>query len=95
MRASDIGAPEVRTPGGNPANADTGSGVERSDCHGAGVAQRAAEVIEGEGYARAWLQRMQAGTAQPGELAVILSFLGGEMLHGACRLLEKALEARR
>ena len=49
-------------------------------------------VIEGEDYARAWLQRLQAGTAQPDELAVILAFLGGEMLHGACRVLEQALK---
>jgi hypothetical protein len=32
--------------------------------------------------------------AHPGELAVLLSFLTGEMLHGACRLIEKALEGR-
>ena len=64
------------------------------DFHGATPAQQAACIIEGEGYARAWLERLQGGTAQPGELAVILSFLTGEMLHGACRLIEKALEVR-
>lgn len=58
-------------------------------------ADQATDVIEGEEYARAYLARMGDGTAQPGELAVILAFLTGEMLHGACRLIEKALEGRR
>jgi hypothetical protein len=47
--------------------------------------------IEGEEYARAYLDRLHAGLASPGELAVIVAFLGGEMLHGACRVIEKAL----
>jgi len=54
-------------------------------------------VIEGEDYARAWLQRLQrlqAGAAQPDELARILTFLSGQMLHGACRVIEKALGGR-
>jgi hypothetical protein len=53
----------------------------------------ALRVIEGEGYARAWLDRVDAGTAQSGELVVVLSFLTGEMLAGACRAIEKALGA--
>jgi len=52
----------------------------------------AALHTEGADYARAWLHRLHAGTAQPDELAVILAFLTGEMLHGACRVLEKALK---
>jgi len=69
----------------------------KDDAPGAGMgapgplAGTALLVTEGEDYARAWLQRLQAGTAQPDELAVILAFLGGEMLHGACRVIEKAL----
>ena len=70
----------------------------KDDAPGAGMgapgplAGTALLVIEGEGYARAWLQRLHAGTAQPDELAVILAFLGGEMLQGACRVLEQALK---
>ena len=52
-------------------------------------------TIEGEQFANAYLQRLQAGTAQPNELATLLAFLSGEMLHGACRALEKALGVRR
>jgi hypothetical protein len=59
------------------------------------LSDAAVQAIEGESYARAWLQRMHSGTAEPGELTVILAFLQGEMLHGACRLIEKALEGRR
>lgn len=59
-----------------------------------GIAEQAALTIEGEAYALAYLERLQAGTAQPGDLATLLSFLRGAMLHGACRLIEKALECR-
>ena len=65
-----------------------------ADSHGASIAEQAAWTIEGEAYALAYLKRLQAGMAQPGDLATLLSFLGGEMLHGACRLIEKALEGR-
>ena len=51
-------------------------------------------VNEGEEYAKAYLYRLHAGTATPGELAVILAFLGGDLLHGACRVIEKALGDR-
>ena len=57
-----------------------------------GAAEQAALLIEGEAYAAAYLQRLKAGTTQPGELAIILSFLSGAMLQGACRAIEKALE---
>ena len=60
-----------------------------------GIAEQAAQRIEGEAYSAAYLQRLQAGTALPGELSVIVAFLQGEMLHGACRVIEKALEGRR
>lgn len=60
-----------------------------------GIAEQAAQRIEGEAYSAAYLQRLQAGTALPGELSVIVAFLQGEMLHGACRLIEKALEGKR
>lgn len=59
---------------------------------GDAFADQAALVIEGGLYAQAFIDRLQAGTAQPGELAMIVAFLRGEMLHGACRVIEKALE---
>ncbi len=59
------------------------------DCDG--IAWQAALTIEGEDYARAYLDRLRAGISEPGELAVVLSFLAGEMLQGACRVIEKAL----
>lgn len=49
---------------------------------------------EGEAYAEAYLERLHADVAQPGELAVILAFLCGEMLHGAARVIERALGVR-
>jgi len=52
---------------------------------------RAFEVIEGEAYGRAFLQRLRAGTSGADELADILEFLQGDMLRGACRVIEKAL----
>ena len=58
-------------------------------------ADHAAHVIEGEEYATAYLDRIRAGMAQPGELAVIVAFLHGEMLAGFCRLVQKALEVQR
>lgn len=65
-----------------------------ADFHASGIADQAAIVIEGEAYALAYLDRLHAGMTQPGELAALLSFLAGEMLHGACRAIEKALEGR-
>jgi len=60
-----------------------------------GIARQAADVIEGEQYAAVYFDRLRAGMSRPGELAGLLSFLTGEMLHGACRVIEKALEGRR
>ena len=74
--------------------AEEHQGIECQDFQAIGIAEQAALTIDGEDYARAWLDRVCAGTAQPGELAVILAFLHGEMLNGACRLIEKALEGR-
>jgi hypothetical protein len=56
-----------------------------------GLSEQAALTIEGEQYADAYLARLQADAVQPGELAVLMSYLTGEMLHGACRVVEKAL----
>lgn len=58
---------------------------------GAGIADQAALTIEGEEYARAYLDRLRAGMAQPDDLAALMAFLTDEMLHGACRVIEKAL----
>ena len=57
-------------------------------------ADHAAQVIEGEKEARDFLNLMRAGMAQPDELAVIVAYLHGELLHRICRLVQKALEAR-
>lgn len=54
----------------------------------------AASVIEGEQQARAYLDRLNAGMAQPDDLAALLMYLRGELLHGA-RVIEKALGGRR
>jgi hypothetical protein len=69
--------------------------VDSPDFRCDGAAAQAALTVEGEAYARAYLQRLHDDMAQPGELAVLVSFLTGEMLHGACRLLEKALRGGR
>lgn len=67
---------------------------EHHDFRDAPHVTQALRVIEGEAYAAAYLQRLQAGTAQPDELALVLSFLTGDMLRGACRVVEKALGVR-
>ena len=59
--------------------------------HAIGTADQAALRAEGEDYAREYLARLHGGIAEPGELAVILAFLTGELLHGACRLIERTL----
>lgn len=66
----------------------------QADFRGAGAADQAARVIEGEALARAWLDRLHAEMAQPGELAALLAYLRGEALHGACRVIEKVLGGR-
>lgn len=73
----------------------------RDDAPRAGVgaparfADEALQVLAGEDVARDYLQRLHDGLAQPGELAVILAYLRGEAMHGALRLIEKALEGHR
>jgi hypothetical protein len=59
-----------------------------------GAAEQAALTIAGEHCARSYLDRLRDGIAQPGDLAAMLCYLRGELLHGACRLIEKALERR-
>jgi len=66
--------------------------TEHLDCHAASFADQASLTIEGESYATAYLERLQAGTTRPDELAAIAGFLRGDMLSGFCRLLQKALE---
>lgn len=61
------------------------------DLHALGIADQAALVIVGEAYALAYLDRLRSDTAHPNDLAVLLSFLTGAMLTGACRVIEKAL----
>jgi hypothetical protein len=62
------------------------------DFRSSGLSEQAVLTIEGEQYAIAYLARLQADAVQPGELAVLMSYLTGEMLHGACRAIEKALQ---
>ena len=50
----------------------------------------AAQMIEGAPQ----LGRISAVMAQPDELAVIVAYLHGVLLHGFCRLVQKALEPR-
>ena len=68
--------------------------VEGLDFQCDGIALQAVLSIEGEEYAGAYIERLHAGMAQPGELAVLMSFLTGDLLYGACVLIEKALEGR-
>lgn len=56
-------------------------------------AAQAALTLEGERRAAALLERIAGGMAHPDELAVIVAYLQGELLHGFCRLVQKALEA--
>jgi hypothetical protein len=69
--------------------------TDNADFRCSGLLAQAALTIEGEAYARAYLNRLHADAVQPGELAALLSFLSGEMLNGACRLIEKALRGGR
>lgn len=69
--------------------------TDSADFQGEARAEQASLANEGEEYAQAYLDRLHAGIATPGELAVILAFLNGEMLHGACRLIEKTLKGLR
>jgi len=59
------------------------------------LAERAAKRIQAEQCARTYLDRLNAGMAQPDELAAMLAHQRPDFLHGACRLIEKALEGRR
>ncbi len=67
---------------------------ESPDFRAAGIAEQAAFTIEGEDYARACIERLRADSAEPDELAVLLAFLHGPMLRGACRVIEKELRGR-
>ena len=60
----------------------------------ASLADHAAQVIHGEQQTAGFLDRIRSGMAQPDELAVILAYLRGELLHGFCHLVQKALERR-
>jgi hypothetical protein len=67
---------------------------EIPDFQCSGIALQAAQRVEGEGYAVAYIERLGAVMAQPGDLAALLAFMSGELMHGFCRRIEKALEAR-
>ena len=57
------------------------------------MSAQAALIIEGEGYAASFLERLRDGASQPGDLVTLVEFLDGAVLDGFCRALEKALEA--
>ncbi len=64
---------------------------EKLNCR---VVSRTGQDLRSEGadYARAWLDRLNLGTARPGELSTIVAVLdGGEMLAGACDVIERAV----
>ena len=67
---------------------------ETPDFQCGGIALQAALRVEGESYAVAYIERLGTGMAQPGDLAALLAFMSGELMHGFCRRIEKALEAR-
>lgn len=67
---------------------------DSGDFQASGAADQAALVIEGEAFMSAYMERVHAGLAHPGELAVLLLFLSGSMLQAACRVIEKALEGQ-
>ena len=53
-----------------------------------------ASTLASEHRARSCLARLHDGIARPGELAAMLVYLRCELLHGFCRLVEKALGGR-
>lgn len=65
--------------------------AESTDCLCNCLATPAALTIEGEAYALAYLERLQHGRVVLDDLTVLIAFLQGEMLAGACRVIEKAL----
>lgn len=97
--APGLAAPERRLKDEAPgvtAEGFKGKGTEDSPNSGRlNHAGQAALTIEGEAYARAYLERLQRGTVSPDDLAVLMAFLQGEMLAGACRVIEKALRGGR
>ena len=51
-------------------------------------------AADGQGYARALLDRIFEGTAGPDELATLMQFVhAGPMLHAACAMLVLALRS--
>ena len=90
--AAGIDPPESETARVSSASRIGGQGpTDEGDSDGSTAGEQAALIIEGEDYAREYLARLHGGIVETGELAVIISFLTGEMLHGACRLIERAL----
>lgn len=67
--------------------------VGAGDNPGAAMPAEQAELhLEGEAYARAFLERLKANTAGPDELAMLTAFMGdGPMLEGFMRVIRKAL----
>lgn len=48
-------------------------------------------ALDAAEYAEAYLQRHSAGQANPEDLAVLVQFLTGEMLHAFCAVIHRAL----
>ncbi len=66
--------------------------MSRATDPAADAAPRADGAEEGAGYALALLERIEAGTSSPEDLAAVLTFLhAGPMLHSACAVLFMAL----
>ena len=64
------------------------------DFRGERHSRQALQVIEGGKQTEQYLGRLQAQQADPDELAALLAYLHGELLHGACKLIEKSLRGR-
>lgn len=50
---------------------------------------------DAETHARFYLERVQAGMAEPGELSALMVYLVEEAVQGACRTLERAMGVRK
>lgn len=84
---------EAREVGGDAGSGDQHS-FDSGDLCCSSMSAEAALTIKGEAYAHACLDRLQRDTVSPDDLAVLMAFLRGEMLAGACRVIEKALGVR-
>ena len=78
-----------------PETIATTSSTQQADVIDTGAnSATALRIIDGNNKAAQYLARLQAQQADPDELAALLASLHGELLHGACKLIEKSLRGR-